>query len=99
MKDYKSNGQSHKQGKCNGRKRSRLFRRRCDKLLFTTSGSNNGGLNKILSKQLVKMQFSMEFQHIHKSNHIIASAWLRILQWLGYLFAIARYKTSMGTQV
>ena len=29
-------------------------------------------------------------QHIHKSNHIIASAWLGVLRWLGYLFCNQR---------
>ena len=63
-----------------------LFRRRCDKLLFTMSGSNSGGSDKILGQQLTKIPFNMEFQHIQKSKHIIASVWPRVLLWPGYPF-------------
>ena len=79
MKGYESYGQSHKQGKCNGRKRFRSFSRRCNEPSFTTSGRNSGGSNKILSQQLVKIPFNMEFLHIHKNKHIIVNVWLRVL--------------------
>ena len=79
MKGYELNGQSHKQGKCDGRKRFRSFRRRCDKPSFTMSGRNSGGSNKILSQRLVKIPFNMEFLHIHKNKHIIVNVWLRVL--------------------
>src|ERR1700679_95495 len=84
MKGYESNGQSHKQGKCDGRKKFISFKRRCNEPLFTTSGSKSGGSNKILSQQLVKIPSNMEFWHIHKSKHIIASVWPRVLLWPGY---------------
>src|ERR1700678_4654563 len=90
MKDYGWNGQSHKRGKCDGRKRFRLFRRRCDEPLFTMSGSSSGGSKKPPRKRPVKTPFNMEFRHIHKSKHIIASVWPRVLLWLGYHFCNQR---------
>src|SRR5712664_2760572 len=43
MKGYELNGQSLKLEKCDGRKRFKLSRRRCEEPLFSTSGSNSGG--------------------------------------------------------
>ena len=54
--------------------------------LFTMNGRNSGGSNKIVNQQLLttRIPFSRELQHIHKSKHIIASVWPRVLLWLGY---------------
>ena len=71
-------------------KRFISFRKRCNKPLFTMSGSNSGGSNKILGQQLMKIPFNMEFQHIYKSKHIIASVWPRILLWPGYCYNFSR---------
>ena len=63
-----------------------IIQRRCDEPLFTMNGSDSGGLNKIPNQQQVKTLFNMGFQHIHKSKHIIASAWPRVLLGPGYPF-------------
>src|ERR1700678_2172084 len=72
MKGCELNGQSHKQGRCDGRKRFRLFKRRCDERLFIMSGRSSGGY-KLLDKRHVMIPSSMELQLIHKSKLIIAS--------------------------
>ena len=94
MKGCELNGQSHKQGKCDGGKRFRSFRRRCKGPLFTMSGSSSGGLNKRTNNQLMKIQSSMELKPIQKSKYIIANVWLR--DGLATISAIRGYKTKVG---
>src|SRR6266404_971004 len=86
MKECGLNGQSHLQEKIAGKKRSLLLRKRCDEWFVIMSGRNHGGSSSWRAILLAEIQFSMELGLMHTSRHTCASAWPKVLRWLGCHF-------------